>query len=70
MEISKCDKCGKEFPIILKETRIDEMQVQYFICSHCKGLYIVTCIDGYIKNMQKKYKKLIKANKGNKAAKV
>lgn len=70
MNISKCNKCGKEFPIVLKEKEIDNMQVQYFMCTHCKCLYIVACIDGYIKNMKKKYKKLIKANKQNKVAKV
>lgn len=59
--IIKCNKCEKEFklkPRDLKVKTIDNIEVKYFNCKHCKEIYIYSCFDDYINSKQKEYKDL------------
>lgn len=57
----ECDKCNKEFklsPKTPKKKIIDGIRIEYFICKHCREVYIYLCKDDYIESKQKAYKSL------------
>lgn len=61
--ILNCDHCNNKFRLEAKDINtkvIDDVEVNYFECNHCKHKYITTCTDKYILKLQVEYKKLVK----------
>ena len=56
--IVTCDECNKTFEINCDMKLIDDIEVTYFKCNECDKLYIICCVDEYIKKEQRRYKKL------------
>lgn len=56
-----CDNCKKDFklkPKHLKKKTIDNIEVRYFVCRHCKTNFIYGCIDEHIVSEQNRYQDL------------
>lgn len=53
-----CNECNKSFEIKCKTKVIDDIEVTYFKCTKCNHLYIISCVNDYIKKEQRRYKKL------------
>lgn len=56
-----CDNCKKDFklkPKHLKKKVIDNIEVRYFVCRHCKTNFIYGCIDEHIASEQNRYQDL------------
>lgn len=61
-----CDCCNKEFILEAKDIKtriINDVEVSYFECKHCKHKYITTCIDDYIRKEQRRYNRLTDKDK-------
>lgn len=56
--IVTCNECNNTFEINCDMKLINDIEVTYFKCSECNKLYIVCCVDEYIKKEQRRYKKL------------
>lgn len=57
-----CDNCKKDFklkPKYLKKKTIDNIEVRYFVCRHCKTKFIYGCIDEHIMYKQNRYQELV-----------
>lgn len=70
-DIVRCDKCNNKFKIELRTRTINNILVQYFKCSNCNKLYIVSCEDETVKKLKYKFQQMIsKKGKAKKANKV
>lgn len=56
--IVSCNECNNTFEINCDMKLINDIEVTYFKCSECNKLYIICCVDEYIKKEQRRYKKL------------
>lgn len=54
----KCDTCNKDFAIEIKTRYQFGLEIQYFICPHCKAKYTYVVIDDYIRERRKEVDKL------------
>lgn len=67
-----CDKCQHQFDLESKnimKIEIQDIEIQYFICEECKDIFIVSCINDYMKMQQIRYKKYKEAGNNDKALK-
>ena len=53
-----CDKCHKEYDVVMRMGRVGDIEKNYFKCPHCQPEYITACIDPSVRKKQLKVKKL------------
>lgn len=56
-----CNNCKKDFklkPKHLKKKSIDNIEVRYFVCRHCKTNFIYGCFDEHIMSEQNRCQEL------------
>lgn len=57
MEVN-CDTCNKNFEIEIKTSYKFGLEIQYFVCPHCKAKYTYVVIDDYIRERQREVQEL------------
>ena len=56
--IVTCNECSKEFEVECKTKIVDDIEVTYFKCIECNQIYVISCVNDYIKKEQRRFKRL------------